>query len=147
MEVTRHFTATTVVVHRGRVLLHRHKKLGMWLPVGGHIDRDELPHEAALREVTEETGLTVELYNPDPPIDFGDAHQLMRPMHILLENINQFHQHIDFIYYATAHSDDFTPEDGDNEAMKWFTHEELDVFPEAPIGVKKIAHEALDILG
>ena len=43
MEITRHFTATTVIVHKNKVLLHLHKKLGIWIPVGGHIDRDELP--------------------------------------------------------------------------------------------------------
>lgn len=143
MGISRHFTATTVVVHRGMALLHRHKKIGLWLPVGGHIDRDELPHEAALREVKEETGLTVALYNSDPSIDFGDVRQLMRPMHILLENVNQFHQHIDFIYYATAQSDDLTPEDGDSEAMKWFTHEELARFDGAPEGVKILSREAI----
>jgi 8-oxo-dGTP pyrophosphatase MutT (NUDIX family) len=59
--MTRDFTATTFVVHCGRVLLHRHAKLGKILPPGGHIEANELPEEAALREVYEETGLEVEL--------------------------------------------------------------------------------------
>ena len=45
----------------GKVLLHLHRKLGMWLPPGGHIERDEIPDDAAVREVFEETGLNVEL--------------------------------------------------------------------------------------
>jgi 8-oxo-dGTP pyrophosphatase MutT (NUDIX family) len=57
METTRHFTATTYVVNDGATVLHDHKRLDLWLAPGGHIDRDELPHEAALREVREETGL------------------------------------------------------------------------------------------
>lgn len=37
---------------------------GSWETVHGHIERDELPESAAVREVREETGLTVErLYN------------------------------------------------------------------------------------
>ena len=48
METTRHFVATVYVVHKGATLLHEHDRLGMWLPPGGHIDRDELPHEAAV---------------------------------------------------------------------------------------------------
>ena len=104
MEITRHFTATTIIVHKQKALLHLHKKLGIWIPVGGHIDRDELPEEAAVREIQEEAGLSVELYNPDKQIEMGDTKQLFRPMHILLENINKFHQHIDFIYYAKANT-------------------------------------------
>jgi 8-oxo-dGTP pyrophosphatase MutT (NUDIX family) len=39
----------------------------MWLPPGGHIDPHELPHDAAVREVHEETGLAVALRTvPDP---------------------------------------------------------------------------------
>ena len=59
METTRHFVATCYVVDDGATLLHEHEKLGMWLPPGGHVDRDELPHEAALRETYEETGLAL----------------------------------------------------------------------------------------
>ena len=57
----RHFTVAVFVVWEGKVLLHRHRKLGMWLPPGGHIERDELPDDAAVREVLEETGVEVEL--------------------------------------------------------------------------------------
>src|SRR3712207_2453622 len=52
----RHFTVAVFVVWEGMVLLHLHRKLGMWLPPGGHIERDELPDNAAIREVYEETG-------------------------------------------------------------------------------------------
>ena len=52
----RHFTVAVFVVWEGKVLLHRHRKLGMWLPPGGHIEENELPDEAAVREVLEEVG-------------------------------------------------------------------------------------------
>jgi 8-oxo-dGTP pyrophosphatase MutT (NUDIX family) len=60
-KLTRDFTATTFVVHENRTLLLHHRKLAMWLPPGGHIDPHELPDQAALREVREESGLEVEL--------------------------------------------------------------------------------------
>lgn len=78
----RHLTATTMVVCQNKTLLHLHKKLGIWLPVGGHIDEGELPEHAALREVREETGLDVELYNPDASILFGNVTQCIRPIYI-----------------------------------------------------------------
>ena len=49
------------MVWEGKVLLHHHRKLEMWLPPGGHIERDELPDDAAVREVWEETGIRVVL--------------------------------------------------------------------------------------
>jgi len=57
----RHFTVAVFVSWEGKVLLHFHRKLGMWLPPGGHIERGEHPDDAAVREVHEETGLRVEL--------------------------------------------------------------------------------------
>ena len=44
--MTRDFTVATFVVHEGKVLLLWHRKLGMWLPPGGHIEPNELPDEA-----------------------------------------------------------------------------------------------------
>ncbi|MBU0618724.1 NUDIX domain-containing protein [Patescibacteria group bacterium] len=146
MEITRHFTATTVIIYKNKVLLHLHKKLGIWLPVGGHIDRDELPQEAALREIKEEAGLDVELYSADKKIDFGNAKQLMRPVHIILEDINEFHQHIDFIYYANANTFRLNPEDGEVSDLKWFTEDELEKV-KMPVNVKELSLEALRILG
>ncbi len=59
--LTRDFTVAVFVVHRDRVLLHFHQKLQRWLPPGGHIEPNELPDEAALREVMEETGVACRL--------------------------------------------------------------------------------------
>ena len=95
----RHFTVAVFVVWEGRVLLHLHRKLGMWLPPGGHIERDELPDEAAVREVREETGIEVRLMG-ERREDVEDPVQLHRPAGVQLENIGQGHQHIDLIYFA-----------------------------------------------
>ncbi len=56
-----HFTASGFVLSedRRRLLLIFHKKLGMWLQPGGHIEAEDADLEgAARREVREETGLT-----------------------------------------------------------------------------------------
>ena len=87
------------VARAGKVLLHWHRKLGMWLPPGGHIETGELPDEAAVREVFEETGVRVRLTG-ERREDVEDPVQLHRPAGVQLENIGPGHQHIDLIYFA-----------------------------------------------
>ena len=146
MEITRHLTATIIIVHKNKTLLLLHKKIGIWLPVGGHIEQNELPEEAALREAKEESGLDVVLYNPDKQLEMNDAKQLFRPAHILLESINEARQDIDFIYYATSSSDELNPQTGETTNLKWFTAEELKTLENVPTNVKVTALEALDLL-
>jgi len=147
METTRHFVATVYVVESGAVALHEHDKLDMWLPPGGHIDRDELPHEAALRETVEELGLEVDLVAPQGTLESDTARSLPQPQHFLLEDINVHesgevgHQHVDFIFYGDASSRDITPAPGEQPAAdwEWFTPAELranaDRFPDDVVEV------------
>ena len=49
------------------LMLHRTKKPndineGKWIGVGGHVEKDESPEECLVREVREETGLTLTAY-------------------------------------------------------------------------------------
>ena len=126
MEITRHFTATTFIVHQDKTLLHLHRSLKMWLPPGGHIDRDELPHNAAIREVKEETGLDVDLIHDTLSVQSENAQEIPRPQHLLLENINPFHQHIDMIFFARANSFEAKPDEGESLELRWFTSKELE---------------------
>lgn len=96
---SRDFTATTFVVWRERVLLHRHPKLGLWLPCGGHIEPNELPDEAAVREVHEEAGVRIELVGA-PALAVAEPRQLATPRGIQLEAIRPGHEHIDLIYFG-----------------------------------------------
>jgi 8-oxo-dGTP pyrophosphatase MutT (NUDIX family) len=101
---TRDFTVAVFVVWNRKVLLHYHQKLGRWLPPGGHIEPNELPDEAALREVYEETGIVCTLIGEQlNEIDLpGQPHQLCRPAGMQLAAISPGHEHIDLVFFATS---------------------------------------------
>ncbi len=98
-DTTRDFTATAFVVWQGGVLLHRHKKLGHWFPPGGHVEPHEVPDEAAVREVFEESGVRVALVG-ERALPVAEPRQLIRPRGVQLETITPGHEHIDLIYFA-----------------------------------------------
>ncbi|HVQ44969.1 MAG TPA: NUDIX domain-containing protein [Candidatus Saccharimonadia bacterium] len=58
-EPSPHLVAYVVLVDRRRqtVLLFDHRKSGLWLPAGGHVERGEDPAATAARELIEELGL------------------------------------------------------------------------------------------
>lgn len=132
MEKTRHFTATVYVVNDAATAFHEHKRLDMQLPPGGHVDRGELPHEAACREVKEEMGLTPTLLSKPRDIPSPDGRALPLPQQQMLYDINVHdgevgHQHIDLIYYATVPSREITPASGEqgSETWQWYTVADL----------------------
>lgn len=94
---SRDLAVSVFVVWRGAVLLHRHRRLGLWLPPGGHVEPDELPDDAAVREVLEEAGLAVRLVG-EPAITAPGPRQLVRPRGVQLESIAPGHEHVDLVY-------------------------------------------------
>ncbi len=94
------FTVAVFVVHKQKVLLVQHRQLGKWLPVGGHIELDEDPEAAALREVKEESGLEVELLGERPPTTGPGTRALIAPRFLDIHEISPTHKHIGMIYWA-----------------------------------------------
>ena len=73
------------------------------MPPGGHLEPDEDPVTAVLREIGEETGLTAEVLPLAPTFAFAYPGQVAPPFTILLEDSaepGQRHQHIDLIYFC-----------------------------------------------
>src|SRR5262245_17369217 len=139
--ITRDFTATTFVVQEGRTLLLLHRKLGKWFPPGGHIDPHELPDQAAIREVREETGLEVELLTRGRRL--GEVTILPQPYCILLEDISPTHQHIDLIYFARVCGGNLAHAEREAHAARWLTWEALD-HPEIAEDICELGRRAIE---
>jgi 8-oxo-dGTP pyrophosphatase MutT (NUDIX family) len=94
------FTVAIFVVRERRVLLIHHRKLDQWLPLGGHIELEEDPEQAALREAREESGLEVELLGERPPTTGAGTRALIAPRFLDIHRISDTHEHIGMIYWA-----------------------------------------------
>ena len=120
------FTTSVYIVREGKVLLHKHKKLGILLPPGGHIELNEDPNQAALREAKEESGLDIELVgNPSLSTQPNDGSQdLIPPMFINRHHFNETHEHVDLIYFGRVVDGEVKSEEGGGE-IGWFSKEEV----------------------
>ena len=142
------FTATTYVVNGDAVLLRMHDKYKFWLAPGGHIELDEEPTQAAIREVKEEVGLDVALVGSVSQISEGEGYQeLLPPAFMNIHDISETHKHVDLIYVARSESRDVSQgEEEVSDEMRWFTKEELD---DPSFGIRETirhyARSAIDI--
>lgn len=160
----RHFTSTAFVINGNhQVLLLNHKRLGRWMPPGGHVDPDETPEETARRECKEETGLDVEILGEHMEDMFTDnpheGRMLKKPIALLLENIPPFdgaqgkakepaHQHMDFVYRATLKDERQTVTLAEEEGsdIRWFTRKEIEALDERKEIFANVKHYVLSIL-
>lgn len=120
------FTVNALIVYENKILLVDHKKIGKWMPIGGHIELDEDPEEALLRETQEECGLTVEVVGNKPEIQDEIVKPLIPPVYMDIHRINDTHQHIGLVYFARAKSNNAILAEAEHNAIRWFTREELD---------------------
>ena len=135
----RHFCASAFVIdpNTKRILLVKHKKNRRWTQPGGHIEGNETPEEAALREVYEETGIHVRLLGER----FPREDDFIRPLGIQKNRRTttdgETHMHIDIIYAAVPNEEkDLVLNKEESDDINWFTREELDYidcFPDIKI--------------
>ncbi|MCX6780524.1 MAG: NUDIX domain-containing protein, partial [Candidatus Magasanikbacteria bacterium] len=122
------FTVTCFILHPSepKVLLIHHKAHNSWLPVGGHIELDEDPDQALLREVEEECGLGIEIFSEKSPGEYPETKMLRRPDTVDIHTINDAgHRHVNFGYSARALSAEPKLAPEEHHDIKWFSAEEL----------------------
>lgn len=143
------YTAAGLLIHKEKVLLVKHKKLGVWLAPGGHVDEGELPHQAAEREFWEETGLQVKVFDPFFIRSSELTEHLPLPIESNLHWVSEENfkrrqkdsknyqrekqwkkgceQHFGFLYLVRATGGyDFKQNDEETDGIAWFGLDELD---------------------
>ncbi|MFF0851401.1 NUDIX hydrolase [Streptomyces sp. NPDC003388] len=112
-----HLTASSLVIdpERGRVLLTLHRKLRMWLQMGGHCEPgDATLRDAALREATEESGIAGLSLVPGGPVRL-DRHPIPPPCHC----------HFDVQYAALAPPGAVQEISDESLDLRWFRYDEV----------------------
>ena len=142
-------TASGCLIHKEKVMLVKHKKLGTWLCPGGHIDSNELPHRAAEREFWEETGMKVKAFTPKLPSTTDGSEYVPNPILTNLHWVSKDNylirtqgkkpttnsklwkkgceQHCNFFYLVKPASDnlDFKQNIEETDGIGWFSLKEL----------------------
>jgi 8-oxo-dGTP pyrophosphatase MutT (NUDIX family) len=116
-----HITASAILRRRDEVLMIKHKVLSAWLFPGGHIEPGEWPHEAAARELREETG-----YLSSP----REGELIDVDCHVIPENLRKGepeHFHIDFRYLFNTHRHEGDPDFSEICEIKWIASVSLPI--------------------
>lgn len=149
------FTATGYTVNKShdKILLIHHNKLNKWLPAGGHVESDEAPHEAAIREVYEETGVHATLIATDDPDlqlkNIADT-QIPRPYAFMYQIIpankkDVEHIHLDMVYVLEADENQTTAlQAKEVKDLQWFTKQEVLAMSDVFDSVKGFAGSFLE---
>ena len=138
------FTVAIFVVHAGKVLLVHHRGLNKWLPIGGHIELDEDPEAAALREAREESGLEIELVGERPPVTGSGTRALIAPRFLDIHFITETHDHIGMIYWARPRNGTLTLASAEHHDIRWCSAADIEhLQPPMSQAVKWYCHRAL----
>ena len=139
------FTVAIFVVCDGRVLLIHHRQLDKWLPLGGHIELDEDPEKAALREAKEESGLEVELLGERPPTSGPGTRALIAPRFLDIHRIHATHEHVGMIYWARPKNGTLALAAAEHHQIRWCSAAELDALqPPMSAAVKWYCRTAIE---
>jgi 8-oxo-dGTP pyrophosphatase MutT (NUDIX family) len=100
----KHFTASAVVIEQSHILLIHHKRIAAWLPPGGHLEDNEFPHQTAIRETKEETGLHINIISSSR-LDTKDIEAFFLPEPLAIHAVKAVEAkgifyHIDIAYLA-----------------------------------------------
>ncbi len=115
-----------------KLLLHMHKKLGVLLQPGGHIELDETPWQAICHEIVEETGYALDqLKILQPPIRINHLTNTVTHPQPVVHNTHNFdpqgnHKHTDIAYaFITNQKPANKPEDGESTNLRWVSLKDL----------------------
>jgi 8-oxo-dGTP pyrophosphatase MutT (NUDIX family) len=101
------------------LLLGDHRKSGLWLPPGGHVEDGEDPRQAVIRETREELGI---------PAEFADD----KPFFLTITPTNEADSHLDvslWFVLRVARKAQLNPDPREFKDVRWFHLDEQRDWP------------------
>lgn len=139
-----HITGSAWIISpdKSRYLLTHHRKLNRWLQTGGHADNETVPHQIALREAEEESGMT--------GFQFVETDGLLIPLDINVHHIpprksEQAHEHHDLRYFLIAMDGQEISASEESHEVRWFTVDELVSVTDEP-GILRMLHKSEQLM-
>jgi 8-oxo-dGTP pyrophosphatase MutT (NUDIX family) len=128
-----------------------HPRFGGWLTPGGHVERDESPAEAAVRETAEELGCDIRLLaGPSAPLPAGYPHQHVAAARWIVEmpaspdnHTPELHVHLDHVFVGLHVADARDPE----TRVWWARERDVAEAPDLPEDVRMPAKELFAEIG
>ena len=127
------YFAAGYLVKDNKVLLVHHKGFDKWVPSGGHLEENETPDQAVIREWKEETNLDVEIIPAHENAFAGDdnATPIPMPFHIDLEREGFTVPHLGHFFYVKLLDEKQIISISKDELFNygWFSKEDLLTLP------------------
>lgn len=147
----KHLTGSALIMTEElphKILLVHHKKFNVWIQPGGHVERDENPLEATIREAKEETGIDISFLFKRVT-EVSNTKMLPIPDFFLEEPIDPHgdepaHFHLDSLYIAIVPLQKVAKQEQESHDIGWFTLEEalqLDIYENTRMMLKKVLVE------
>ncbi len=129
---TGHITASGAILNRegSKILLLKHKFLGIWLLPGGHVDPEDASIiDAAYREIKEETGIHKDDLIPlsftvsPEPIEL-DSHPI--PERPEKQELKHYHHDFRYAFMYKGEEKDIEIDPDESDAIQWVELEKLE---------------------
>ena len=118
-------TVSGYIIDNNKTLLVHHVKTGLWLPPGGHIEKNETPDEALIREIKQETGLDIKILNKiRVPQEGNIMEQLAVPFYCNTHKLID-HKHYCSFYVCEPLTKNISLQLEEVKNAEWFSKEKL----------------------
>jgi 8-oxo-dGTP pyrophosphatase MutT (NUDIX family) len=126
-----------------KILLHQHKRYPLVLPPGGHVEADEHPWQAVLRELREEAGIVPEQLTALMAVEFSAGPgRFPAPVDLDVHDVEPGWAHTDVAFaFVIDGPPRLAPAPGESLDLRWLAAAEVGQCSEVPSRYVELAQQ------